>query len=514
MRAAIVHTLLLPLSLGAVAAPPSLRESVQRYRQANEAGIVRELADLVAIPNLASDTENIQRNARRLVEMLAKRGLETRLLEEPEAPPVVYGELRSPGARRTLVFYAHYDGQPVDPAQWKSPPWAAVLRDAQGKDIPLPAAGGIAPEARLFGRSASDDKAPIVAMLAALDALRASDVKPSVNLKFFFEGEEEAESKHLSAFLETNRTLLGSAGWIFCDGPVHQSRRMQVVYGARGVISLDLTVYGATRALHDGHYGNWAPNPAARLASLLASMRDPEGKVLIAGFYDGVRPIGEPERAAIAKIPNVDDDLRKSLGLARTEADNAPLPERILMPALNVRGLHAGHVGKEAANAIPTEAQASIDLRLVPDQKLEEVKQAVARHIAAQGYSIVREDPDAAARLSHPRLVRVRWGGGYRGVRLPLDAPLSRAVASVVTGAMGDAPVVHLPILGGSVPLATIQDALNAPIVIVPIVNHDNNQHAANENLRLQNLWDGIQIFAALFADLGQAWDKPGARSP
>jgi len=515
MRAAIVHTLLLPLSLGALAAPAPLRPSVEQYRQAHEASIVRELADFVAIPNLASDTENIRRNARRLAEMMGKRGVEARLLEQPEAPPVVYGELRSPGARRTLVFYAHYDGQPVDPAQWKSPPWAPVLRDAQGKDIPLPVAGGgIAPEARLFGRSASDDKAPIVAMLTALDALRASAVEPSVNLKFFFEGEEEAESKHLEAFLEGNRALLASDGWIFCDGPVHQSRRMQVVYGARGVVSLDLTVYGPARALHDGHYGNWAPNPAARLASLLASMRDPEGKVLIAGFHDGVRPIGESERAAIAKIPNVDDDLRKSLGLARTEADDAPLPERILLPALNIRGLQAGRVGKEAANAIPTEAQASIDLRLVPDQKLEEVKQAVERHIAAQGYFIVRDDPDAATRLSHARLVRVRWGGGYRGVRLPLDAPLSLAVASVVTGAMGDVPVVQLPILGGSVPLATIQDALGAPIVIVPIVNHDNNQHAANENLRLQNLWDGVQIFAALFADLGKAWEKPGARSP
>jgi acetylornithine deacetylase/succinyl-diaminopimelate desuccinylase-like protein len=514
MRAAIVHGLVL-LSLAAAPAQPAMRESVQRYRQANEAGIVRELAGFVAIPNLASDTQNIRRNALQLVEMMSKRGIEARLLEDGDAPPVVYGELRSPGARRTLVFYAHYDGQPVDPAQWKSPPWTPVLRDRDGKDIAIPAArGAIDPEARLFGRSASDDKAPIVAMLAALDALRAAGVTPSVNLKFFFEGEEEAESKHLATFLERNRALLASDGWIFCDGPVHQSRRMQVVYGARGVVSLDLTVYGPTRALHDGHYGNWAPNPAARLASLLASMRDPEGKVLIAGFSDGVRPIGDAERAAIAKFPNVDGELRKSLGLARTEADDAPLPERILMPALNVRGLQAGHVGKEAANAIPTEAQASIDLRLVPDQKLDAVKQAVEKHIAGQGYFIVREDPDAATRLSHARLARVRWGGGYRGVRLPLDAPLSRAVAGVVDGAMDDAPVVQLPILGGSVPLATIQDALGAPIVIVPIVNHDNNQHAANENLRLQNLWDGIQVFAALFAELGNAWGQPGARPP
>jgi len=505
----------LSLTLGAASAPPALREQVQQYRQANEARIVRELAELVSIPNVTSDKANISRNAQRLMEMLAKRGVAARRIEEPEAPPAVYGELRAPQARRTLIFYAHYDGQPVDPAQWSTPPWSPVLRDAQGQEVPLPeAGGGLPPEARLFGRSASDDKAPIVAMLAALDALSASNISPSVNLKFLFEGEEEAESKHLPALLTHNRELLASDGWIFCDGPVHQSRRMQVVYGARGVVALELTVYGPTRAVHDGHYGNWAPNPAARLAALLASMRDPEGKVLIAGFYDGVRPIGDAERAAIAKIPQVDGDLRKSLGLALTEANNAPLPERVLLPALNVRGLQAGHVGEKAANAIPTEAQASIDLRLVPDQKLESVKRAVEQHIVAQGYSIVREEPDASMRLSLPRIVRVHWGGGYPGVRIPLDAPLARAVASVVSDAMAEAPVVHLPLLGGSLPLATIQDALGAPIVIVPIVNHDNNQHAANENLRLQNLWDGIQVFAALFTQAGAAWEQaPATRS-
>src|SRR5438270_10007490 len=127
-------------------------------------------------------------------------------------------------------------------------------------------------------------------MLAALDALRAAHLAPSMHVKFYLEGEEEAESAHLRESLERHRDLLKADAWVFCDGPVHQSRRMQVVYGARGVVPLELTVYGATRALHDGHYGNWAPNPAALLASLLASMRDAEGRVAIAGFYDDVRP--------------------------------------------------------------------------------------------------------------------------------------------------------------------------------------------------------------------------------
>jgi acetylornithine deacetylase/succinyl-diaminopimelate desuccinylase-like protein len=486
------------------------REQVDRYRQGAEPEIVRELAGFVAIPNLASDRPNIERNAQHLLGMLRRRGVEARLLETPGAPPAVYGDLPASGARRTVVLYAHYDGQPVDPAQWKSPPWTPVLRDKPveqgGRDLPLPAAGQTVPdEARLYGRSSSDDKAPIVAMLTALDALRAAGARPSVHVKFYFEGEEEADSAHLHESLERYRDLLQADAWVFCDGPVHQSRRLQVVYGARGVVPLELTVYGPVRALHDGHYGNWAPNPAALLSSLLASMRDPDGRVKIAGFYDGVRPIGELDRKAIAEIPDVDADLRRSLGLARTEADDAPLPERILLPALNVRGLLAGRVGAQAANAIPTEARASIDLRLVPDQKPEAVREAVERHLAGQGFFVARDEPDMAARLAHPRIVRVEWKAGYAGVRAPMDQPFARAVASVVAGVAG--PIVRLPILGGSVPLSTLQDVLGKPVVIVPIVNHDNNQHAANENLRLRNLWDGIAVFSALFTGLGPAWE-------
>jgi acetylornithine deacetylase/succinyl-diaminopimelate desuccinylase-like protein len=499
------------LLLGTGAAPPDLHDEVDRYRRSAEPAIVRELAELVAIPNVASDLPNIQRNADHLAGMLRARGVEARLLENPGAPPAVYGELRSPGAKRTIVFYAHYDGQPVDPAQWKTPPWTPVLRDKPldqgGRDLPLPAAGQPLPEeARLYGRSASDDKAPIVAMLTALDALKAAHVAPSINLKFYFEGEEEAESTHLKESLERNRDLLKADAWIFCDGPVHQSRRMEVVYGARGVLPLELTVYGPTRALHDGHYGNWAPNPAALLATLLAGMRDPDGRVTVAGFYDGVRPINDLDRRAIAQIPSVDPELRRSLGLARTEADDAPLAERVMLPALNLRGLSAGHVGAQAANAIPVDARASLDIRLVPDQKPEAVREAVERHLAAQGYFIARDEPDLTTRLAHPRIVRVEWKAGYPGVRIAMDQPFARAVGAVVAEGLGGAPIVNLPILGGSLPLYTLQDVLKTPVVIVPIVNHDNNQHAANENLRLRNLWDGIQIFAALFARLGPAW--------
>ncbi len=269
LRTALALTLL-GTPLLAQPSADSARRAARSYREAREPAILRELAALLAIPNLASDSVNIRRNAAHLVAMLERRGVSARLLEAPGSPPAVYGELRVPGARRTIVYYAHYDGQPVSPAQWTATggePWRPTLYDravtAGGRQIALPADGERVPgEARVYARSASDDKSPIVAMLSALDALRAAGIAPSTNLKFFFEGEEEAGSEHAHDMLTRHRDLLAADLWIFGDGPVHQSGRRQVVLGVRGSMGLELTTYGPARALHSGHYGNWAPNPA------------------------------------------------------------------------------------------------------------------------------------------------------------------------------------------------------------------------------------------------------------
>jgi acetylornithine deacetylase/succinyl-diaminopimelate desuccinylase-like protein len=497
----------------------ALRQAVERWRKASEAAIVRELANLVAIPNVPTDPPNLERNAQAVLALVRRRGFVARLLEEPGAPPTVYGELQSPGATRTIVFYAHYDGQPVDAGQWASPPWTPVLRDGPldqgGQEIALPPSGGhISDEARLYGRSASDDKSAILALLAALDALHSANVRPSVNVKIWIEGEEEKDSPHLRSFLEHYRAEARGDAWIICDSPIHQSRRMMVVYGARGLVGANLTVYGPTRSLHSGHYGNWAPNPAALLVSLLASMRDPNGRVTINGFGNATRPLTDSEHRAVAQIPSVDEELRSSLGLAHTEADDAPLPARIAMPGLNIRGLSAGRVGDQSVAAIPTEAQASIDFRLVPDQTIEGVMAAVEAHMHLQGYHVVYEAPDAATRLSHAKIVRVDWRpGGYPGFRLSMDLPFSRAVASVVAE-FAPGPIVQLPSMGGSVPLYLFDQELHVPVVIVPIANHDNNQHASNENQRMRNLWNGIEVFAGLLARIGPAWGAAARQAP
>jgi acetylornithine deacetylase/succinyl-diaminopimelate desuccinylase-like protein len=488
----------------------AVRDAVREWQRRNEPAVLRELVSLLAIPNLASDRVSIRRNADTLVAMLTRRGITARTLETAGSPPAVYGELRTPGASRTVVMYAHYDGQPVDPARWVTPPWTPTLRDApvdrNGRVIPLPDRGGIlADDARLYARSASDDKSPIIAMLAAIDALRAARIPLSVNLKFFFEGEEEAGSDHLEAMLREHASLLTADGWIFCDGPVHQTRRPQVVFGVRGVMGAELTVYGPTRALHSGHYGNWAPNPSMMLAHLLSSMRDAEGRITISGYHDQVRLPGPAERAAIAAAPPVDSALRRELALGDVEGDGVPLLERILSPAMNVGGLEAGRVGSGATNSIPTHATASIDFRLVPDQTPGHVRERVVAHLRAQGYHVVHDDPTPDVRLQHARVARLEWEAGYPGMRTDMDAPFSRAVTRVATSAT-NGEVVAVPILGGSLPIYLFAEILGAPLVIVPMVNHDNNQHAANENLRIGNLREGIALYAVLFARVGLEW--------
>ncbi|MDQ6623426.1 MAG: M20/M25/M40 family metallo-hydrolase [Verrucomicrobiota bacterium] len=485
---------------GACVSANATTQQTRAWRQQHEHEILVEFVQALALPNLASDTENIERNAAAIQAMCAKRGLTSRLLTLNGAPPIVIADWPGQKAARTIAFYAHYDGQPVDRAGWKSEPWTPTMRDAAGKVIDWPNEKKIDPEWRLYARSAGDDKAPIMAMLAAVDALRAAQVEPSANLRFVFEGEEEAGSPHLADYLAKYPEVLRPDAWILCDGPVHQSRRPLLFFGARGVVDLELIVYGPAKGLHDGHYGNWVPNPAAMLAHLLASMRDESGRILIKGFYDNVRAPSAAERAALAKIPNVEPELRKEFEIAATEGGGKSLNELLMLPALNVRGLAAGHVGEQASNTIQPEARASLDFRLVPEQTPDSIKPLVEAHFRKEGFEVVRETPDGPTRLAHPKLLRAKWGAGYPPARTSLDLPLSRELAAIMTEA-GHEPV-RLPTMGGSIPMYLFQRPNDTPVIGLPIANHDDNQHAADENLRLQNLWDGIEIFAALFSGL------------
>jgi acetylornithine deacetylase/succinyl-diaminopimelate desuccinylase-like protein len=462
--------------------------AARQWREAHEHAILVELASFLSIPNLATIPEDLRRNADAAVAMLEQRGVKTQMLQVPDAPPLVFGEIRTPGATRTLVFYAHYDGQALDPKEWTAPPFQPAL----------PPDGAIDPEFRIHARSSSDDKGAIIAMSAALDALRHARVPLRSNVKFVFEGEEEQGSPHLEAILTRNKELLRGDVWLICDGPIHPSRRQQIVFGARGFTTLDITVYGARRELHSGQYANWAPNPARMLALLIASMQDDEGRVLIEHFYDGVVPLSQAERRAIDAAPEADATLKRELWLGRTEGGKK-LAEMVNLPSLNVRGIAAGKIGEQATNVVPAKATASFDLRLVKGMDHARTAQRVIEHIRRQGYHVIESEPDEKVLMSHPKVARVTIGkGGYNASRMPMDLPISRELLATAESARG--AVIKLPTIGGSVPLYMIEGVLGSPAVMVPIANHDNNQHSANENLRVQNLWDGIELIAALMA--------------
>ena len=493
---------LLPCVVTAQTNPAAL--AGRKWRQAHERAIVDEFVSLLSIPNIARDRENIQKNAQAIARMLEKRRIPAKLVSVPGSNPVVFGEIRTPGATRTIVFYAHYDGQPLDPGEWNSPPFEPTLRDGPlesgGKTIPLAAPGSLFnPEARIYARSAADDKAPIIAIVTAVDAIRAAGLTMRANIKFAFEGEEEAGSANLEKILAANKDLFAGDLWLMCDGPVHQTRRQSIVFGARSGVTLDLTVYGPRMELHSGHYGNWAPNPALTLARLLTSMKDESGRVLPSTFGDDIDPLTALERRAISAAPAICRQLARDFWLGSTDGAPRTLTELITLPSLNIRGMASSRVGAHASNVIPATATASFDIRLVKGMDVRRTTDRVIEHIRKQGFFVVDTEPGADTRREHPKVARlVVSRGASNAVRTPMDLPISQEVIRTAESVHGD--VVTLPMMGGNLPLESVERPLQTRTIVIPMGNHDNNQHSFDENLRLQNLWDGIELMAALLA--------------
>ena len=483
-------------------------QATRKYVNEQADNIIREFVNFLAIPNIAKDTVNIQKNTVFIMDMMTRRGIEkVQLLNAATAgaPPAIYGEVNVPGAKQTLVFYAHYDGQPVNPSQWTNglapfePKLLNASLDKNGVNIPFPAGGNhYEPEWRIYARGASDDKAGVAAILNALDAIKKSGRQPSCNLKFFFEGEEEAGSTHLNEILRQHAPLLQSDLWIMCDGPVHQTGKKQIAFGVRGDAHVDLTVYAAKRPLHSGHYGNWAPNPAMMLAKLLASMKDDHGRVTIKGFYDDVIPLTAAEKKALQEVPAVDEQMKNELGISEAESPGGTLSEAINQPSLNINGMQSGNVGKMASNQIPTFATAVIDLRLVLGNDWKKQQQKIIDHVRAQGYFVIDHEPTDEERKKYGKIIKVIAGDdGYNAQRTSMELPLVKKVIDAVKATTNE-QVVLQPTMGGSLPLFLFERYLNAKTITVPIANHDNNQHAENENIRLKNFFDGIETMASL----------------
>jgi acetylornithine deacetylase/succinyl-diaminopimelate desuccinylase-like protein len=491
------------LCLNALVMDAQVRRAIDAFVASHQQQIVGELVELLSIPNVAADRANIRRNTELLRTLFVKRGFTVELLETA-GNPLVFAELRVPGAQRTLLFYAHYDGQPVTPKNWNQrDPFVPIVRDKRmedgGQEIGnYRALAAFPPEARVYARSASDDKAPIVALVAALDALTSSRQQPTSNVKVILDGEEEARSPSLAATMGKYRDRYRADLMLILDGPLHQSGKPTLAFGARGNLVFQLTAFGPKFALHSGHYGNWAPNPAMDLVQLLASMKDANGRVLVGGFYDDVPALSREERDVLAAVPDRSDDLKRFFGIQRTDQVGSNLQEALQFPSLNIRGLQSGDVGDQARTIIPDRAIAEIDVRLVKETDAERMLQRVLSHIRAQGFHVLLDaDPDDEARARYPRIVRVSRVSWTNAYRTDMSLPESAALIRALERAWGEPPV-RTRTMGGTVPIDFFIQALGMPAISVPVVNFDNNQHSDNENLRLQNLWDAVTSLAAV----------------
>ncbi len=501
MRALALAVFSISLMCPPVLPAQDLRQSVESYTRAHQKEILSGLMAALEFPAVAADKANVRRKAEFLRDELARRELVSQILET-DGNPLVFGHLLVPGATRTLLLYCHYDGQPVDPSRWQqADPFQPVLRDMKlaetSKVIDFDTAETFEDEWRIYARSASDDTAPIIGLLAALDALQAAGMTPSSNIKVILDGEEEAGSPNLVPAIERYRDKLAADLLLIFDGPLHQSNRPTVVFGARGIMTIDLTVFGPKAPLHSGHYGNWAPNPAMQLAQLLASMKDAEGRVVVAGFYDGIDFTPEDQRV-LDEVPDDLEDLKRKLGFSQADKVGDSLQEAIQYPSLNVRGLSSAWIGGEARTIVPDTATAAIDVRLVKETKPDDIYQKLLTHIESRGFHIVAQEPNDDIRSKYGRIVKVVRRGSTNAYRTALNNPFAQQVVTAINS-VWDGPIVQKRTSGGTVPIAPFIEMLGFPALGVPTVNFDNNQHSPNENVRLGHFFDSIVTFAAIF---------------
>jgi acetylornithine deacetylase/succinyl-diaminopimelate desuccinylase-like protein len=485
------------------AAAGELREEVERAAQNN----FGEYLDALRIPNVPANPADIQRNAEFFSRSFERRGFAVRFVTNPAGRPVLLAEAPLRAALPTLLFYIHYDGQPVLAAEWsQADPFVPVVRrrNAAGEwqDVGVDAlqARPLDPELRVFARSASDDKAPIVMLLTAIDVLAMQAQAPAFNVKVMLDGEEEIGSPSLAATVASARAAFAADALVILDGPVHASARPTVVFGNRGLSQTTLTVFGPRAPLHSGHYGNYAPNPAFRLATLLASMKDDDGRVLIPGFYDGVR-LTEADRMTLADVGDDEDALRARIGIARPDRVGANYQESLQYPSLNVRGMAAAGVGAVATNIVPSQAVAELDLRTTPETDGRHLYELVRAHIENAGYHLIDGEPIDAERVRFDKIARFTFGSTQAAMRMPLDSAVGRwanaALRARTAPRPGEAPV-QIRMMGGTLPTDVLVEALQLPFLLVPTVNDDNNQHAANENLRVGHFVTGTETLYSL----------------
>ncbi len=458
---------------------------------------INEMREFIAIPNDALEHADINRNLTWLTKKFNERGFNSSVLPT-EGESLFFAAMPMEDNKPTVLFYMHFDGQAVDPSKWDQPdPYKVVLKVPDGDGFKTESFDKLSDDInydwRLFGRSTSDDKGPIVMFLNAIDLLKKNKETIPFNIKVILDSEEEKSSKPLPKAVKEYRELLKSDFLVITDGPVHSSGKPTVVYGCRGITTLSLTTYGPIKPQHSGHYGNYAPNPGFQLAQILASMKDVNGKVVIDGYYDGIT-IDEPTMAILKSVPDDASIINAHLAIKSPDEVGAFYQESLQYPSLNIRGLGSGWVGNKARTIVPESATAEIDIRLVPESDGTRLKGLVKKHIKAQGYHIMSTTPSKEDRMAHDKIITITEGSVTDAFRTDLDNPYGNFLVNTIASTFEEAPV-QIRIMGGTVPIAPFINELKIPAFIVPMVNPDNNQHSPNENLKIGQIAYGIKTF-------------------
>ena len=457
--------------------------------------------EFVSIPNLPEDSVTMLRNIHWVANQYKELEFSTSLLPSSTLPILLVEKVFDPNYK-TVLFYFHIDGQPVNPDSWdQEDPFIPVLKAQETDDRWMPIDwnklnGEINDDWRMFARAAADDKAPITMLLTALKILMEENSSPHFNIKVIFDPEEEYGSNALLSTLDQYQDRYAADYFIVMDGPAHDSNKPTLTFGCRGIATCSITTYGAKLPQHSGHFGNYAPNPAFSLAQLLASMKDDQGKVLIKDYYKGIT-IDKEIELLLESVPYDSVLFNKKLGIYTAEKVGKDYQESLQYPSLNIRQMSTSWQGRLLKTVIPEYAVANIDVRLVPETDGAEQLQKIRQHLEQQGNYVIDRDPTDQERSTHPKIVKFKTFNVVNAFRTNPNSEFGKQIRDQLTSSFGEKPVA-IRIMGGTVPIIPLIDKLDMPTIIIPMVNMDNNQHSPNENIRIGNIRQGIKICLAL----------------
>ena len=452
-------------------------EKVLDFINVNRDHYVDELKQYLAIPSISAlpqHKDDVRRCAEWTADEMRRIGLHNVRIEETPGHPIVYGDWLDAAGAPTILFYGHYDVQPVDPVNlWTTPPFEATVRDGE-----------------IYARGSADDKGQVFMHFKAVEAHLKQHGGLPVNMKFLIEGEEEVGSANLDNFVAGHKDLLNADVVVISDSPMFDRGVPSICYGLRGLAYYQIDLRGTKSDLHSGSFGGAVANPAMVLAQILAQMKDKSGRIKIAGFYDDVVELTAEERAEFARLPFNERKYRQELGAPKLfgETGYTTLERIWARPTFEVNGLLSGFTGDGAKTVIPALAMAKVSMRLVPNQdpqKVGDLFEAYVRKVAPKTVELT--------------LTRMHGGKPWMTA---FDNPFVQAAGRAIEKGFGQRPVFNRE--GGSIPVvATFQEVLGLPCVLFGVGLPDENAHAPDEKLDLGNFHNGIIASAFLYQEVG-----------